>query len=62
MIVTDHTTLCAHCQRGGGSFWRATYFGAPAGGVQVHVKCAGDFFRAIDARTFGRPPEEWDTP
>jgi hypothetical protein len=53
--------FCAHCKRSGGSFWRATYLGAPDGGVPVHVKCAGDFFRAIDAQPFlGRPEAEWD--
>lgn len=47
----DHTMFCAYCRRGGGSFWRATYAGAPEGGVPVHVECAKDFYAAIDARS-----------
>jgi hypothetical protein len=47
----DPTTFCIHCRRSGGSFWRVTYIGAPEGGVPVHVKCANEFFAAIDARS-----------
>jgi hypothetical protein len=44
--------ICVHCRKAGGSFWRATYAGAPEGGVPVHVKCAKEFFEAIDASPF----------
>jgi hypothetical protein len=42
-------TFCAHCRRSGGSFWRATYAGAPDRGVPVHIRCATEFFAKIDA-------------
>lgn len=51
--------VCTHCRKGGGSFWRATYVGAPEGGVLIYVKCAKEFYEAMDASTFGRPESEW---
>lgn len=44
-------TYCVYCRRSGGSFYRATYLGAPEGGVPVHVDCIGAFYAAIDARS-----------
>ena len=53
--ATGHE-ICAHCRAGGGFFWQLTYAGAPDGAVPVHVKCAQQFFAALDASPFNRPP------
>src|SRR5262245_46203087 len=36
---------CPRCGHTGGSFFRATWLGAPEGGVLVHVRCAYAFLR-----------------
>ena len=44
---------CTQCKKSGGSFWRATYVGAPEGGVPIYIKCAKEFYAALDASPFG---------
>jgi hypothetical protein len=39
--------ICCHCGKSGGVFERATYEGAPHGGVPVHRDCLSAFFDSI---------------
>jgi hypothetical protein len=39
---------CAMCNRKGGMLQRATYQGAPEGGVSVHRECLGVLFRRLE--------------
>ena len=41
--------LCAHCGQAGGFMERATYVGAPDGGVPVHRECLVAWFAKMDA-------------
>jgi hypothetical protein len=43
---------CWHCGETGGHFQRATYVGAPRGGLPVHFKCVPAFFEALDKMPF----------
>lgn len=43
---------CPVCGNGGGHFGRATYVGAPDGGVPVHTKCLSNFYQTLDNRKY----------
>ena len=47
-----HSPTCPVCGNGGGHFGRATYVGAPDGGVPVHTKCLSNFYQTLDNRKY----------
>ena len=46
-MSTFPTAICHHCGKSDGVFERATYDGAPEGGVPVHRDCLSAFFDSI---------------
>lgn len=48
----DQNRRCNQCYELIGDLWKATYVGAPEGGVWVHIRCLKAFFDEIDRAPF----------
>lgn len=47
--VEEDPPFCVHCRASAGlPVVRATYLGAPAGGVPVHHRCLLEFFASLE--------------
>jgi len=44
----DAPDVCAYCGKAGGALARATFLGAPKGGIPVHRRCVWAWFEMMD--------------